>query len=106
MKKLFILAAVIAVSVFGVIKANDLTINSKMTELQMENIEALAQEEPKAYCPYGIAEYYVAQDPEYNNSHSVFCDCTSITFFASRRTCDGKTLCSDNTWNILIHAGR
>ncbi len=43
MKKVFFIAAVVAASIFGVMKANDVNSNSKMSDLQMENIEAIGQ---------------------------------------------------------------
>lgn len=46
MKKIIVCAAVIAVSIFGVIKANDINNKSTMSNLQMENIELLAEGEP------------------------------------------------------------
>ena len=46
MKKFFICAAVAAAAAFGVMKATDVN-NSKMSDLQMENVEALGQSEPQ-----------------------------------------------------------
>ena len=42
MKKIILCAAVVAAAVFGVMKATDVN-NSKMSDLQLENVEALAQ---------------------------------------------------------------
>ncbi len=43
MKKFFIIAAVAAASIFGLVKANDVNVNNSMSDLQMENLEALGQ---------------------------------------------------------------
>lgn len=43
MKKLFICAAVIAAAAFGVMKATETNVNNSMSDLQMENLEALGQ---------------------------------------------------------------
>lgn len=45
MKKFFVVAAVIAASVFGVMKANSVYTTNKMSNLQLENVEALAEGE-------------------------------------------------------------
>lgn len=45
MKKFFIIAAVAAASIFGLVKANDVNVNNNMSELQMENVELLAEGE-------------------------------------------------------------
>ncbi len=42
MKKFFIIAAVVGAAVLSVIKATDINENHKMSDLQMENVEALA----------------------------------------------------------------
>ena len=55
MKKFFICAAVAAAAVFGVMKANDVNTNSKMSDLQLENVDALAD------------------PPEYNVSVPFYC---------------------------------
>ena len=41
MKKLFFCAAIVAAAVFGVMKATE--VNNTMTDLQMENVELLAE---------------------------------------------------------------
>lgn len=44
MKKIIICAAVVAAAVFGVMKATDVNVNNGLSDLQMENIEVLAQQ--------------------------------------------------------------
>ena len=44
MKKIFISAAVVAAAVFGVYTANQNNAMAQMSDLQMENIEALGQD--------------------------------------------------------------
>lgn len=55
MKKVFFIAAVVAAAAFGVMKANDLNTNRKMSDLQLENVDALAD------------------PPEYNVSVPFYC---------------------------------
>lgn len=56
MKKFFLCAAVVAAAVFGVMKATDVN-NSNMSDLQMDNIEALGwgpgDPEHNSPCPHG-----------------------------------------------------
>ncbi len=47
MKKVFFIAAVVVAAAFGVMKAADVNNSSKMSDLQMENVEALGQSEPQ-----------------------------------------------------------
>lgn len=56
MKKFFIIAAVAAASIFGLVKANDVNVNNNMSELQMENVELLAEGEPNPNCINGCKE--------------------------------------------------
>ena len=54
MKKIFISAAVVAASVFGVYTANQNNAMAQMSDLQMENIEALGQQgEGSSMCETG-----------------------------------------------------
>jgi len=46
MKKIFISAAVVAASVFGFYTANQNNAKANLSDLQLENVEALGQEEP------------------------------------------------------------
>lgn len=72
MKKFFICAAVVAASIFGVMKATDVISNSNMSDVQLENVEAIAN-------PEGLMEegpYYPLSEPKlkvqesWNNSTS------------------------------------
>lgn len=57
MKKFILCAAVVAAAVFGVIKANEL--NNNMTDLQMENVEALARRgDASGPCCVSSSGYY------------------------------------------------
>lgn len=44
MKKVFFIAAVVAAAAFGVMKATETNVNNTMSDLQLENVEVLAQE--------------------------------------------------------------
>ena len=46
MKKIIIVAVVSLAATISVIKANETTLSNNMTELQMENVELLAEGEP------------------------------------------------------------
>lgn len=52
MKKLFFGMAVVAAATFGAYNANKTNANSQMSDLQMENVEILAEGEDntKSYC--------------------------------------------------------
>ena len=61
MKKLFVLAAVIAASVFGVIKANDVINDNNMSNLKMDDVEFLAEgarERGPSGTNWATIEYY------------------------------------------------
>lgn len=45
MKKVFFIAAVVAAAAFGVMKANDVNVTYNMSDLQLENVELLAEGE-------------------------------------------------------------
>lgn len=104
MKKILLILSVVAVAVFGTYTATQSSNSIALDDLQIENLEALGNEEEK-WCPWGVAEYYVARDNKYNNSHSVFCDCTPVTYMLARRQCDGTELCGYKTWESIVQSG-
>lgn len=73
MKKVFFIAAVVAAAVFGVMKATDTNTSSTMSDLQMENVEALANGDD--YAPCGCK-------PKNNR----YCDCEWIVVLDFKRT--------------------
>ena len=46
MKKIFFITAIAAAAVFGLMKATDVNVNNGLSDLQMENMELLAEGEP------------------------------------------------------------
>lgn len=103
MKKVLLTLSVLAVAVFGTYTATQSSNSIALDDLQIENLEALGGEEDK-WCSWGVAEYYVARDNDYNRAHCVFCDCTPIVYYQARRQCDGKELMSSNSWSTLCTA--
>ncbi|MDD6003888.1 MAG: NVEALA domain-containing protein [Bacteroidales bacterium] len=81
MKKFFIIAAVAAASIFGLVKANDVNVNNNMSELQMENVELLAEGEGGGYaCPGAALEWEVPGNIFDTINAGYDCLCKRITF--------------------------
>ena len=81
MKKLFICAAVIAAAAFGVMKATETNVTNKMSDLQMENVELLAEGE--GYNDHSNCRWNYNKD---RCAHSGFevCLLTDRTFWGCR----------------------
>ncbi len=105
MKKVLFGLAVVAVAAFGTYRATQTSNDVALSDLQVENLEALGGGDNPPFCPWGVAEYYVAKEAKYNGAHSAFCDCTPITYMIARRQCDGKELCDGSSWNSIVKSG-
>ena len=105
MKKILLILSVLAVAVFGTYTVTQSSNSIALDDLQIENLEALGGDEDK-WCPWGVAEYYKANDERWNCSHSSYCDCTPISYYRSRRSCTGEYLCSDAAWSAVLYSGK
>ncbi len=71
MKKVFFIAAVVAASIFGVMKATDINTDN-ISNLQLENIEALADGAEGTACPNGAKQwdnYWFSADHTFLTCH-------------------------------------
>ena len=105
MKKILLILSVLAVAVFGTYTATQSSNSIALDDLQIENLEALGGGEDK-WCSWGVAEYYVARDNDYNRVHSVFCDCTPVTYYMAYRKCDGTLLMNSHSWYCLVASNK
>lgn len=105
MKKFLFGLAVVAVAAFGTYKATQTSNDVALSDLQVENLEALGGGDNPPFCSWGVAEYYKAKDNRYNNANSSYCDCTNITYYLAHIGCDGKTRCDDHTWFMVVASG-
>lgn len=91
MKKVFFIAAVAAAAVFGVMKTTDVN-NSNMSDLQLENLELLAEGEPNGYpCPGAALEWKIASASDHWNDKvyaGINCLCKSFVYTEVTHRCE------------------
>ena len=104
MKKLILSAVVAAGAMFGAYTANQAN-DFAFSDLQIENIEALGDggDSAQGVCSYGMAEYYVNNDPKYNRVHGYDCGYAHIVYQLAHINCKGEKLCSDSAWFTQTH---
>ena len=105
MKKILLVLSVVVVAGFGTYTATHTSNSVALNDLQIKNLEALGNIEDR-WCPWGVAEFYIAKDSDLNRTQSAYCDFTTVMYYRARRQCDGKELMSANAWSVLVASGK